>query len=26
VAGGEPTHTERWGEGQFIVPRMLPTF
>lgn len=26
VAGGEMTHTERWGEGQFIVPRMLPTF
>ena len=26
VAGGETTHTERWGEGQFIVPRMLPTF
>lgn len=26
VAGGATTHTERWGEGQFIVPRMLPTF
>jgi altronate dehydratase large subunit len=26
VAGGAVTHTERWGEGQFIVPRMLPTF
>lgn len=25
VAGGAVTHTERWGEGQFIVPRMLPT-
>jgi altronate dehydratase large subunit len=26
VAEGEVTHTERWGEGQFIIPRMLPTF
>ncbi len=26
VAGGEVTRTEAWGEGQFIVPRMLPTF
>lgn len=26
VAEGEMTHTERWGEGQFIIPRMLPTF
>lgn len=26
VAQGEITHTERWGEGQFIIPRMLPTF
>jgi len=26
VANGALTHTERWGEGQFIVPRMLPTF
>jgi altronate dehydratase large subunit len=26
VAEGEITHTERWGEGQFIIPRMLPTF
>ena len=26
VAGGTTTHTERWREGQFIVPRMLPTF
>ncbi|MBL8358942.1 MAG: UxaA family hydrolase [Rubrivivax sp.] len=26
VAGGATTHTERWREGQFIVPRMLPTF
>jgi altronate dehydratase large subunit len=26
VASGALTHTERWGEGQFIVPRMLPTF
>jgi altronate dehydratase large subunit len=26
VAGGAVTHTERWGEGQFIVPRMLPAF
>lgn len=25
VANGAVTHTERWGEGQFIVPRMLPT-
>ena len=24
VAGGEVTHTEAWGEGQFIVPRLLP--
>ncbi len=26
AAGGEVTRTEAWGEGQFIVPRMLPTF
>ncbi len=26
VAGGEVTRTEAWGEGQFIVPRSLPTF
>jgi altronate dehydratase large subunit len=26
VANGKSTHTESWGEGQFIVPRMLPTF
>ncbi len=26
VAGGELTRTEAWGEGQFIVPRSLPTF
>jgi len=26
VAGGARTHTESWGEGQFIVPRLLPTF
>ena len=26
VAGGEVTRTEAWGEGQFIVPRNLPTF
>ena len=26
VACGAPTHTERWGEGQFIIPRMLPSF
>jgi len=26
VAKGGITHTERWGEGQFIIPRMLPTF
>jgi altronate dehydratase large subunit len=26
VAEGHVTHTERWGEGQFIIPRMLPTF
>ncbi len=26
VASGDITHTERWGEGQFIIPRMLPCF
>ncbi|NBP39259.1 MAG: hydro-lyase [Betaproteobacteria bacterium] len=26
VAVGKVTRTEVWGEGQFIVPRMLPTF
>lgn len=26
VASGDVTHTERWGEGQFIIPRMLPCF
>ena len=26
VAGGQITRTEHWGEGQFIVPRLLPTF
>jgi altronate dehydratase large subunit len=26
VAGGEVTRTEAWCEGQFIVPKMLPTF
>lgn len=25
VASGATTHTERWGDGQFIVPRLLPT-
>jgi len=26
AAGGSLTQTESWGEGQFILPRMLPTF
>ena len=26
VASGETTHTERWGEGQFIIPRLTATF
>ena len=26
VAGGARPHTESWGEGQFIIPRLLPTF
>jgi altronate dehydratase large subunit len=26
TAEGAITQTESWGEGQFIVPRMLPTF
>jgi altronate dehydratase len=26
VASGEVTRTESWGEGQFIIPRRLPTF
>ncbi len=26
TAGGQATRTEAWGEGQFIIPRMLPTF
>lgn len=26
TAAGAITRTEAWGEGQFIVPRMLPTF
>jgi len=26
VAGGERTYTESWGEGQFMIPRELPTF
>lgn len=25
VAGGGRPHTESWGEGQFIIPRLLPT-
>lgn len=26
VANGARPHTESWGEGQFIIPRLLPTF
>jgi altronate dehydratase large subunit len=26
AAEGKPTKTEMWGEGQFIVPRMLAAF
>lgn len=26
VASGETTRTERWGEGQFIIPRLTATF
>jgi altronate dehydratase large subunit len=26
VAAGHRTYTETWGEGQFIIPRSLPTF